>query len=214
MDVKVGPWRKLHEESWDQRIDAFKWWCWRRLLETLGQQGDQTSQSWGKLILNIHWKNRCWSWSCNTLATLEKTLMLGKTDSRRKRGRQRMKWLDGVTYSTDMSLSKLLEIVKVREAWHAAVCGVTNSRTRLSNWTTATHKGNPIRLTADLSADTLQASREWQAISEVLNVKNLQPRLPYLARSSFNTDGEVKSFTDKYKLKENLALPNQLYNKC
>ena len=67
--------------------------------ETLGQQGDQTSQSWGKSILKIHWKNWCWSWSCNTLTTLEKTLMLGKIDSRRTRGRLRMKWLDGITDS-------------------------------------------------------------------------------------------------------------------
>ena len=141
-------WELDHKEGWAPRIDAFELWCWRRLWRVPGT-AEKSNQSILKKInpeyslegLMLKLKLQYFGHLIRRANSPEKTLMLGKIENRKRRGQQRMRWLDSITDSMDMNLSKLQEIVEDRGAWHTAVHEVPKSQTWLSNWTaTATLK--------------------------------------------------------------------------
>ena len=137
-----------------QRTDAFELWCWRRLFRVpwIARRSNQSSLEGSKpeyslkglgLKLKLQYFGHL-MWKADSL---EKTLMLGKIEGRRRRGQQRIRWLDGITESTDISLSKRWEILKYRKAWRAEVHGITKSKTRLRDWKTTHNYKRSIFLT-------------------------------------------------------------------
>ena len=172
-------------ESWTikkaecQRIDAFELWCWKRLLRVpwtarrsnqsiMKEISPEYSSKGPMLKLKLQYFGHV-MWSTDSL---EESLMLGKIESGRRRGQQRMRWLDGITDLMDMSLSKLWKLLMNREDWHAAVHGVTKIRTQLSDWTELLHTYHSFfrSLFIYFFSESLESkfSELWQIYSKII----------------------------------------------